>query len=281
VIVFNQFDEFGNYLWHHAVTGPAIEEVLQQEIKPGQRLAGLVCSTGSAGTLACGDYIKQKYPDARLAAVEAQQCPTLLLNGYGGHRIEGIGDKHVPWIHNVRNTDVVAAVDDADSSQLIRLFNEPAGRDYLAAIGLTYDVLSRLPLLGISGIANLLAAVKMAKYFELTARDVVVTVFTDSMDLYRSRLGEMAERSGRYNEEDAVRDHHRHLLGIRTDHMNELGYYDRKRIHNLKYFTWVEQQGKTVHELDAQWYDWPEYWLAVQSQVEDIDAAIREFNRGK
>ncbi len=279
VMIFNQFDEFGNYLWHYAVTGPAIAEALGRMQKPGQRLAGLTSATGSAGTLACGDYLKQMYPGVRLAAVEALQCPTLLLNGYGGHRIEGIGDKHVPWIHNVRNTDFVVAVDDADTVQLVRLFNEPVGRQYLARLGLPDDMVTDLPLLGISGIANLLAAVKLAKYCELTSRDILVTVFTDSMELYGSRLAELAAAQGPYSMEDAVRDHHRHLLGVGIDHTVELGHYDRKRIHNLKYFTWVEQQGKSVQELDAQWHDWPDYWLAVQGQVEAIDNAIREFNR--
>ncbi|MCH9007516.1 pyridoxal-phosphate dependent enzyme, partial [candidate division KSB1 bacterium] len=127
VIIFNQFDEFGNYLWHFHVTGRAIEEVYLKEAGAGDRFAGMVSSTGSAGTIACGDYLKQQFPQSKIVAAEALQCPTLLQNGYGGHRIEGIGDKHVPWIHNVRNTDMVVAVDDAACMNLIRLFNEPAG----------------------------------------------------------------------------------------------------------------------------------------------------------
>jgi len=278
VKIFNQFDEFGNYLWHYAVTGPAVEEILLQLHQPGQRLAGIVSATGSGGTLACGDYVKQRFPQVRLAAVEALQCPTLLQNGYGGHRIEGIGDKHVPWIHNVRNTDLVVAVDDFDTVQLTRLFNEEAGHAYLIDAGVPGPFIKNLGLLGISGIANLLAAVKMARYFELTSRDVIVTVFTDSMELYQSRLQELTEAQGAYSKEAAMRDHHRHLLGLGIDHTLELGYYDRKRIHNLKYFTWVEQQGKDVRELDSQWYDSPDYWLAIQSQVEQIDNIIRDFN---
>jgi hypothetical protein len=238
-----------------------------------------VAATGSAGALACGDYLKQKYPLARLAASEALQCPTLLMNGFGSHRIEGIGDKHIPWIHNVRNTDMVIAVDDEAPVNLTRLFNEPAGRDYLAGLGLEDSALACLPLLGISGIANLLAAAKFAKYYELAEIDVVFTVFTDSMDLYRSRLGELAGDRGPYGREAAVGDYHRHIAGCGTGHVLELSHYERKRIHNLKYFTWVEQQGKPAAELDAQWGDWPEYWTAVQNQVEAIDRVIREFNR--
>lgn len=278
VFIFNQFDEFGNYLWHYAVTGPAMEEVYQEEMGLGDRLAGVVVGTGSGGTLACGDYIKQRFADTKIAAVEALQCPTLLLSGYGGHRIEGIGDKHVPWIHNIRNTDVVIALDDDHPIHLIRLFNESVGQDYLARIGLNDDQISRLPLLGISGVANLLGAIKMAQYFELTEKDFIFTVFTDSMDLYQSRIRELTKTLGPYTQEDAVRDYHRSLMGQQIDNMLELSYYDRKRIHNLKYFTWVEQQGKAVEELDAQWYDWPDYWTDIQKQVSHIDTAIQDFN---
>jgi cysteine synthase len=278
IIIFNQFDEFGNYLWHYHVTGRAIEEVLQNVVKGGQHFAGVVSSTGSAGTIACGDYLKQKFPESKVAAAEAWQCPTLLMNGYGEHRIEGIGDKHVPWIHNIRDTDVVIAVDDDFCINLIRLFNEPGGQDYLATLGVSNSDLQNLPLLGISGVSNLVAAIKFAKYYELTERDAVFTIFTDSMELYGSRLRELREEFGKYTRDDAIKDYHRYLQGISTDHMLELTYPDRKRIHNLKYFTWIEQQGKTVEELNAQWYGYPEYWTKIQDQVNKIDELIQEFN---
>lgn len=279
VVVFNQFEEFGNYLWHYTVTGKAMEEVLQTRLTGNDFFAGVVLTTGSGGTLACGDYLKQKYPASKIAAAEALQCPTLLLNGYGGHRIEGIGDKHVPWIHNVRNTDMVIAVDDNACINLVRLFNEPAGQNYLARIGLSDEEIKNLPLLGISSIANLIASVKFAKYYELTDRDTVFTVFTDSMELYGSRLRELNEKFGAYRQEDAVKDYHRYLQGITTDHLLELSYRDRRRIHNLKYFTWVEQQSGDVNELYDQWYDYPDYWLRIQNQVPQIDALIAEFNK--
>lgn len=278
VIIFNQFDEFGNYLWHFHVTGRAIEEVYLKEAGAGDRFAGMVSSTGSAGTIACGDYLKQQFPQSKIVAAEALQCPTLLQNGYGGHRIEGIGDKHVPWIHNVRNTDMVVAVDDAACMNLIRLFNEPAGQEYLASAGLSENFVQELPLLGISGVGNLLSAIKFARYFELTEGDVVFTIFTDSIELYGSRLAELREENGDYDRETAVRDHHRFLLGATTDNMLELTYPERKRVHNLKYFTWIEQQGRELDELNAQWYDWPEYWTSVQQQRNQIDELIQEFN---
>ena len=278
IVIFNQFEEFGNYLWHYHVTGQAIEEVFGQLSGPRRRFAGYVSATGSAGTLAAGDYLKEKFPFAKVAASEALQCPTLLLNGYGGHRIEGIGDKHVPWIHNVRNTDMVIAVDDENCMNLLRLFNEPAGQAYLRGVGVPAAQVADLPLLGISGIGNLIAAVKFARYYELTEDDVVFTVFTDSMELYSSRVAELREELGEYSPAIALKDHHRYMLGLSTDHMLELGYYDRKRIHNLKYFTWIEQQGRTVEELNQQWRD-AAYWEALRGQVDEIDKLIREFNR--
>jgi cysteine synthase len=277
VVIFNQFDEFGNYLWHYAITGPAMLEVLDDAIEEGQRLAGVAYTTGSAGTLASADYIKQHDPGVRVAASEALQCPTLLFNGYGAHRIEGIGDKHVPWIHNARNTDLVTGIDDAGPMALIRLFNEPAGAEYLAAQGVKHELIERLPELGISSIANLLTSIKVAKWYELDGNDVVVTIATDSMDMYGSRLEEARQEHGALTQTDAAVAHERWVLGETTDYVEELGHWDRKRIHNLKYFTWVEQQGKEVAELDRQWHD-PSYWTDIQELIDPIDQLIAEFN---
>jgi cysteine synthase len=277
VYIFNQFEEFGNYLWHYEITGHAMEEVLQQALGLQDTYRGVVLTTGSAGTIGCGDYLKQVYPTSKVVASEALQCPTLLLNGFGGHRIEGIGDKHVPWIHNVKNTDMVMAIDDEACMSLVRLFNEPAGRAYLAEQGVPESLVGRLDLLGISSIANTLSAIKFAKWYELGESDVVLTVFTDSMELYGSRLQELHEEHGQYTEVDAAADYHRYLLGCTVDYVEELGYWDRRRIHNLKYYTWVEQQGKTYEEIQAQWYQ-PDYWTSFQSQIEEIDALIGRFN---
>lgn len=278
IFVFNQFSEFGNYLFHYDVTGHAMDEVLKKELGGGG-FQGVCLTTGSAGTIACGDYLKQVYPASKIAAGEALQCPTLLLNGYGAHRIEGIGDKHVPWIHNVRNTDVAIGIDDDDPLSLMRLFNEPAGRRYLTKeVGVPEELVSNLDLLGISSIANVLMSIKFAKYYELTRKDVVLTVFTDSMELYQSRLREAQERNGEYHEKDAIRDFHRHLMAVKTDSMMELTHYDRKRIHHLKYFTWIEQQMFSLPELNSQWYDYDLYWAENQKLVPKIDELINQFN---
>ena len=276
--IFNQFEELGNPLWHYHVTGQALKEALESEMKPGDRLAGAVYSSGSGGTMGSGYYLKEHFPGAKMAVVEALQCPTLLNNGYGDHRIEGIGDKHVPWIHDMKNTDMVIAVDDEDTIRLLRLFNEPEGRAELAAMGVEQELIDKLDLLGISGICNLVAAIKFAKYYELTEKDYVTTIFTDSMDLYGSRLTELTQERGAYQQRTADRDLEL-LSGISIDNMQELGHYDKKRVHNLKYFTWIEQQQRELSELNAQWYDHENYWRPTLNQADEIDHLISEFNQ--
>ncbi|MPM17542.1 hypothetical protein SDC9_63938 [bioreactor metagenome] len=278
VVIFNQFEEMGNCVWHYQVTGQAIEEAFETIRREGDRFAGAAFTSGSAGTMSAGDYLKEKYPTSKLAVGEALQCPTLLNNGFGGHRIEGIGDKHVPWIHNVKNTDMVIDIDDEDSQKLLRLFNDPVGQKYLVEVmGVPADFVKKLSLLGISGIANLLCCIKMAKYYELTEHDVLATVGTDSAVMYASRIQELEEADGAYTTSMAAADFAEHLHGIRTDVMEELTYAARKRVHNLKYYTWVEQQGKTYEEINQQWYD-EHYWTDMHAQAGEIDALIDEFN---
>ena len=279
VVIFNQFEEMGNALWHYQVTGSAIQEAYETIKTDKTRFAGACFTSGSAGTMSAGDYLKEQYPYSKLAVGEALQCPTLLNNGFGGHRIEGIGDKHVPWVHNVKNTDMVIAIDDEDSQNLLRLFNTEQGHKYLKEeVGVPQATIDQLSLLGISGIANVLCCIKFAKYYELTENDVVATVGTDSAIMYESRITELDEQQGAYTEMKAARDYCEHMHGIRTDSMLELSYEARKRIHNLKYYTWVEQQGRTVDELNAQWYD-ENYWKGIHAQADDLDALINAFNQ--
>jgi hypothetical protein len=254
-----------------------MEEVLKQVMGQKDRYRGMASATGSAGTIGSGDYMKEHFPASKVAASEALQCPTLLQNGFGAHRIEGIGDKHVPWIHNVKNTDIIVAIDDNAIVNLSRLFNEPAGRTYLVKSGIPEDLVKNLDLLGFSGISNVLSAIKMAKYYEMDEHDIVLTILTDSMELYGSRIVEMRQELGQYTESQAAGDFARYMLGVTTDNMIEMTYADRKRVHNLKYFTWVEQQGKSYHEIQDQWYQ-PDYWTDIQAQVPEIDALIDDFN---
>jgi len=276
--IFNQFEEFGNYLWHYHVTGPSMAEVLEEVMGPEDEYRGLVVATGSAGTIAAGDYLKELFPHSKIGASEALQCPTLIYNGFGEHRIEGIGDKHIPWIHNVKNTDVVVALDDEAPVSALRLFNSPAGQAYLRKQGVSEALMEKLPWLGISCIGNLLSAVKFAKYYELGENDVVLTVFTDSLAMYGSRLEEYDRLRGPVSETDAAGIYHRYLMGQGVDHVEELTYPQRKRVHNLKYYTWVEQQGKTYSEIQAQWYQ-RDYWTSIRKLVHQIDPLIEEFNQ--
>ena len=277
IVIFNQFEEFGNAVWHYICTGKAIETLFQQLRTEPQRLTALFLTQGSAGTLGAGDYLREKFPLIKIGAGEALQCPTLLYNGYGEHRIEGIGDKHVPWIHNIKNMDLVAGIDDRICIRLMRLFNEPTGREFLLSSGIEKEFFEKLGLLGISGIANLIGCIKMAKYYEMERDDVVFTIATDSMDFYRSRLEEQRDQNEPYTELKAGMDFEAGLMSLTTDHMLELGYWDKKRIHNLKYFTWVEQLGKDVTELDQQWND-KNYWKEKFQSYKNWDKLIEEFN---
>jgi cysteine synthase A len=278
VVIFNQFEEFGNAIWHYHVTGSFVEEVFYKHYEPGRRLSAWVSATGSAGTLAAGDFLKAHHPTARVVAAEALQCPTLLNFGFGEHRIEGIGDKHIPWIHNTRNTDMVVAVDDEQAMQLMRLFNEPEGLACLAREGVDEQTLGKLDQIGISGLCNLVASIKTARYYEMDGRDVIFTPLTDSMELYASRLQEMGEKHGPYDSHLADQHFGHYLQGVTTDHLRELNYPERKALHNFKYFTWVEQQGRSADELRQLWD--PEFWRQVFSRevVDEWDRLIDAFN---
>ena len=276
-IIFNQFEEFGNSCWHYEVTGHAIEEIYKLVAGKDSQLAAYISATGSAGTIAAGDYLRTKFPHLKVVASEALQCPTLLRNGFGGHRIEGIGDKHVPWIHNVKNTNVVTAIDDEDCMRLLRLFNEKEGHKYLAGNGVEKELLSMLDTIGISGIANILSAIKTAKHFDLTSDDILITIATDSAEMYGSRIEELDVERGPYSMLQAAKDHEKCMLGTTSDNMKDLTYDDQKAIHNLKYFTWIEQQGKDVEDLRQLWDD-RHIWPQLFSQPARWDELINEFN---
>lgn len=276
-IIFNQFDEFGNPCWHYNVTGYALEEVYNKLKGPKSQFAAYISATGSAGTIGAGDYLRTQHPHIKIAASEALQCPTLLMNGFGGHRIEGIGDKHVPWVHNVKNTDTVVAIDDEDCMRTFRLFNEKEGKAYLKSAGVDAATVDSLELLGISGISNMLSAIKTAKLYEMTSDDIVMTIATDSAGMYQSRLEELTAERGAYSTTQAVKDLEKCLYGTKTDYIKDLTYNDRKVLHNLKYFTWVEQQAKEIADLDQLWKD-REIWTRIFNQDKVWDEMINDFN---
>jgi cysteine synthase len=280
--IVNQFSEFGNYLAHWRCTGPALEAVflaLQKKSKSA-RLAGYVSASGSAGTLAAGDYLKAQH-GTKIAVVEAVECPTLLNNGYGEHNIQGIGDKHVPLIHNVMNTDLVIGISDQATDGLNAVFNTEAGRDYLARrLGLPETIAHAFVHFGLSSIANILGAIKMAKHLRLGPDDVIVTVATDGHDMYRSELVRYLKRRhnlGDMTGELAAELVGRHLSGADTEHVLDATQRERERIFNLGYFTWVEQQGIAL--ADFQRRKSQDFWQGLHALVPQWDEMIAAFNR--
>ncbi len=279
-VIFNQFAEFGNHLAHYQCTGKALEKVFSslRADRPALELRGFVSATGSAGTLAAGEYLKEVY-GARVIAAEALECPTLLYNGFGEHNIQGIGDKHVPLIHNVMNTDVVTAVSDRSTDSLLVAFNTEPGRAALAALGVSDATIGQLSRFGLSSICNVLAAVKTAKRLELGPNDVLMTVATDGAELYGSELDKILARDfpAGFSQRNAAETVERHLIGATTEHLLELSDKDRERIFNLGYFTWVEQQGVGLEDFVARRDQ--AFWRRLRELPAVWDEGIRRFNR--
>jgi cysteine synthase len=278
-VVFNQFSEFGNHLVHYLATGAALERVFLslRDREPALRLRAFVSATGSAGTIAAGDYLKEQFGSLTVAA-EALECPTLLRNGFGEHNIQGIGDKHVPLIHNVMATDVALAVSDRATDRLGVLFGTEAGHDHLRRRGVTDDVLDELPSLGLSSICNLLGAIKVAKHYGLGPEDAVLTVATDGAALYDTERELATDRyfPDGFDEVAAAEVFGEHLLGTATDNLRELTWEERERIFNLGYFTWVEQQGVSIEDFEAR-RD-PSFWVRLREELADWDTRIDELN---
>jgi cysteine synthase len=279
-VIFNQFAEFANYLIHYSCTGQALDHVFHRLKQDNNqyRLAAFVAATGSAGTLAAGDWLKRLH-GTKIAAAEAAECPTMLCNGYGEHNIQGIGDKHIPLIHNVMNTDVVVAVSDAASDSLNLLLGSEIGRQYLTARRkIDPSVVRALDDVGISGLANIVAAIKLAKHLDYGPDDVVMTVATDSSALYASERERFLARRypAGFDEVNAGEIFARHIEGLADDGVLELRHLDRKRIFNLGYFTWVEQQGVSVEDFDRRKQQ--EFWQSLADSVSAWDRLIEEFN---
>jgi len=276
--ILNQFEVMGNYRFHYHVTGNTIVELASklkvQGIGDGT-IAAYCSAMGSAGTIAAGDRLKQVWPDHKLVGLEPIQCPTLYNNGYGSHDIQGIGDKHVTWIHNVMNMDAIMCLDDVECKKGLQLLTDEAGMAALERrLGVPRDKVERMStIFGISGVCNVLGAIKTARRYGLGAKDTIVTICTDAIDRYHSVMADMSKRHGKMDEAEAVARAHI-FLDQKTDWIKDGTLDMRRQWHNLKYYTWVEQQGKSVEELDAQLsQDW---WLAGQAKVAQIDARIRE-----
>jgi len=279
-VILNQFDQLANYITHRAVTGPALEQIFNAVKGDGKlRAAAYIAASGSAGTLAAGDHLKEKL-GAQIGVVEATECPTLLYNGYGEHNIQGIGDKHIPFIHNVFNTDYAIAVSEVGPDALNLLFNTEVGRAHLKnRKGISDAVIEKLADFGLSSSANVVASIKLAKYLNLGSDDAIITVATDGGEMYGTEADKANEQyfGGKFDELAAAEVFGQHLMGAATDHLIELNRYDRERIFNLGYYTWVEQQGVSLEDFDAR-RD-PEFWNNLTDYVEIWDDMIDGFNR--
>ncbi len=280
-IIFNQFCEFGNYLIHRSCTGAAMATLFRslQKDRTGARLAAFVSASGSGGTLAAGDHLKKEF-GSRIVAVEAAECPTLLENGFGEHNIQGIGDKHVPFIHNVMNTDVITAISDKYTDRLLVLFNSEAGRRYLVERqGVPAETVAALANLGLSSLCNMLAAIKTARYFDFGSDDVILSVATDGAAMYGSQLEKTIAQDfgGSFDAMAAAETWGMALAATTTDHLLEMTESDRRRVFNLGYFTWVEQQGVSLEEFMAR--SRQSFWDGLQEMVPAWDKMIGEFNQ--
>ena len=279
-LILNQFAEYGNYIIHRAVSGPAMERIFNAHNKDGKKkMRAFVSATGSAGTIATGDHLKQAL-GSHTCAVEALECPTLLYNGYGEHNIQGIGDKHVPLIHNVMGTDYVIGVSDSGSDTLNLVFNTSAGRAYLSEhMGIDQETIAGLANLGLSAIANMLGAIKYAKYNNLGEDDVVMTVATDDASMYQSEMEEAQAKyyNGSFSQIEAAQAFGQHILGAGIDHMQELSRFDRERIFNLAYYTWVEQQGTSLEDFDRRRDQ--SFWDGLMNLVPVWDEMIETVNK--
>jgi cysteine synthase A len=279
-VIINQFSEFGNYLVHYLCTGRALARVFDdlRSGNPALRLTAFVSATGSAGTIAAGDYLKSLY-GTRIAAVEAVECPTMLSNGYGEHNIQGIGDKHIPFIQNVMNTDFVIGVSDRGSDALNLLFNDSVGRDYLTRRqNLAPALVDEFVNMGLSSHANIIAAIKLAKHLQLGADDVIATIATDGAPLYDSERATYRARQfpRGFDEVHAGELFGRHVQGVTDDHLIELTHVDRRRIFNLGYYTWVEQQGVAAADFDRRMDS--AFWTGLQASIPAWDQLITKFN---
>jgi cysteine synthase len=279
--ILNQFEVMGNYRFHYHVTGNTIVELaaeLQAQGIGQGRISAYCSAMGSAGTIAAGDRIKQVFPGAKTVGLEPTQCPTLYNNGYGGHDIQGIGDKHVTWIHNVMNQDAIMCLDDIECKQGLQLLTEEPGMARLVKAGVPEAKVRKLAtIFGISGVCNVLGAIKTAKHYHMTADDVIVTICTDAIDRYHSVMADMTQTYGRMDDAEAAARLAAIFHGQKTDWIKDGTPDQRRQWHNLKYYTWVEQQGKTVEELDAQLSQ--SWWEMHQQMVPEIDARIAAARR--
>jgi cysteine synthase A len=282
--ILNQFAEFGNYRFHYDVTGHAAMELVagakgkaagtaattHGPIGNG-RVAAFVSAMGSAGTIAAGDFLKQRFSDCKIVGLEPIQCPTLYNAGFGAHAIEGIGDKHVTWIHNVLNMDWLICIDDEQCLKGLQLLQE--GTEVLVSEGVKAGVAKAfVDTFGVSSICNILGAIKTAKTIKAGKGQNVVTIATDGFDRYPSVMQRLNKTAGKMTKDEAKKRVEIFRKTDVSDWVQEGTAFHRTRWHNQKYYTWVEQQGKSVDELRA--LADQGFWLKEQSKIADIDKKL-------
>ena len=278
--ILNQFEVMGNYRFHYYVTGNTIVELVKQLAKSGignGRVGAVVSAMGSAGTIACGDRVKQEFYEAKIVGLEPIQCPTLYWNGYGGHDIQGIGDKHVTWIHNVMNMDAIMCIDDMECKKGLQLLTDPVGMEFLANdVGIPEETVKKMSeIFGISGVCNVLGAIKTAKFYNFTEKDNIITIATDAIDRYHSVMKQLDEQFGKMDRCEAKSRFVSIFQNVKLDWISEGTREARNRWFNLKYYTWVEQQGKTIEELNAQRSQ--SWWIEQQQLISEFDKKNLEF----
>ena len=270
-----QFELMPNYRFHRHVTGnSAIEAV--KGIGNG-RIAAFTSAPGSAGTIAAGDAIKKAFPECKVAALEPYECSTLANGGRGQHRIEGIGDKMCTLIHNVLTTDFVTLIYDDDCVKALKVIHD--NPEILVKLGIDKDTAYGMrELFGVSGICNILGAIKMAKYLKLGPDDNVVTIATDGFDRYNSVLEDLDKRSletADFVLERWIRDI---FLGADENHIYDFRRTDRKeQLFKQKEKDWLPF-GYTKEYLDSMRK--PEFWEGEYEKIGAYDEKIASLRKG-
>lgn len=277
--VMNQFISMANYRFHYTVTGNTIVELmeyLQSQGVGNGRCEAFISAVGSGGTIAAGDRVKQAFSESRIVALEPFQCPTLYSNGSGDHDIQGIGDGIVTWIHNVHNMDAVICMDDKDCKKGLRLLTDPVGRRYMTLEeNISMEEVEKMAQnFGISGVCNLLGAIRTAKHYRLPKGTNIVTICTDSIDRYHSVMEEMEKREGRMTTNKAAKIFEKIFQKQGTDHIQEGTSFNRQRWFEMKRSYWVKECGMDDAELDSQ--KDPEWWEKEQAKCAEVDKTILE-----